>query len=277
MMVRVDPLAPTGIEVPGGRPLPASDRRRLVPLLAVTSLVALVGCGGGDGSSGGPGTTPGAASTTAAPPGTGDVPPATSAAPAAPAGAVRAPELREELLAMLEMDQAVRTGVAPPGDPRTPDELFAAMGSVDRANTERLREILDEHGWPGWSLVGRDGSTAAWAIVQHADLDLAFQERGLALLREAVEAGDASPGDLAYLDDRVRRRDRSAAAVRHAVGRGRAGRVGATDTDRGRGGRRRATRRCRPRHHRGVPRGAPGDGRSGGVTPRLSAAAATPS
>jgi hypothetical protein len=41
-------------------------------------------------------------------------------------------------------------------------------------------------------------------LVQHADLRPELQRRALALLREAVDAGDASPGDLAYLTDRVR-------------------------------------------------------------------------
>ncbi len=59
------------------------------------------------------------------------------------------PELRDELLAMMTEDQAVRTGVAPPGDDRTADELFAAWNTVDAANAERMREILDEFGWPG--------------------------------------------------------------------------------------------------------------------------------
>jgi hypothetical protein len=113
-------------------------------------------------------------------------------------------ELREELLAMLVEDQAVRTGVAPPGDDRTPEELFAAWDAVDAANTARMAEILDEHGWPGWSLVGRDGSEAAWALVQHADANLEVQKLGLLLLEAAVEADDASRGDLAYLTDRVR-------------------------------------------------------------------------
>jgi hypothetical protein len=113
-------------------------------------------------------------------------------------------ELRAELLARMAEDQAVRTGVAPPGDDRTPEELFGQMDSVDRENTARMKEILEERGWPGWSLVGEDGSTAAWALVQHADLDPAFQELALAYLMGAVEADDASLGDLAYLIDRVR-------------------------------------------------------------------------
>jgi hypothetical protein len=123
--------------------------------------------------------------------------------PHAPAAA-RDEALRDELLARLEEDQAVRTGVAPPGDDRTPDELFGDMDRVDAENTARMREILEASGWPGWSLVGEDGSEAAWALVQHADLDPAFQELALAYLMGAVAADDASAGDLAYLIDRVR-------------------------------------------------------------------------
>ena len=122
-----------------------------------------------------------------------------------PAGArVEEPALRKELLARLVQDQAVRTGVAPPGDPRTPDELSAAWEETDRRNTARMARVLDEHGWPGWRLVGSDGAFAAWVLVQHADLDLPLQERALELMTTAVAAGDADPSDHAYLVDRVR-------------------------------------------------------------------------
>ncbi|HET6395120.1 MAG TPA: DUF6624 domain-containing protein [Blastococcus sp.] len=97
--------------------------------------------------------------------------------------------LHDELVAMLERDQSGRTG--------GPD----AEG--DAARTQRLAEILDEHGWPTYDLVGEDGEDAAWAIAQHSDLDPAFQRRALELLRSAVAAGQASPGNLAYLEDRV--------------------------------------------------------------------------
>ncbi|HEY4606652.1 MAG TPA: DUF6624 domain-containing protein [Acidimicrobiia bacterium] len=112
-------------------------------------------------------------------------------------------ELRQELLTMLAEDQAVRTGVAPPGDDRTADELFAEWDSVDSSNSARMGEILDEFGWPGWSMVGEDGAEAAWVLIQHADLQPDLQKRGLALLEAAVAADDASRGDLAYLTDRV--------------------------------------------------------------------------
>ncbi len=113
-------------------------------------------------------------------------------------------EQRDQLLATMAEDQAVRTGVAPPGDDRTAEELLGQMGAVDAANSLRIREILEEHGWPGWSMVGEDGSLAAWVVIQHADRQLDLQELGLRYLQGAVDAGDASAGDLAYLVDRVR-------------------------------------------------------------------------
>lgn len=97
--------------------------------------------------------------------------------------------LRAELLGMLERDQAER--------------LEGAQTEGDQARTDRLKEIIGEHGWPGISLVGEDGEEAAWAIAQHSDLDTDFQREAILLLGAAVAADDASPGNLAYLTDRV--------------------------------------------------------------------------
>lgn len=154
-------------------------------VLALAGLLGLTACGDQDAARPPDPTTP---------------PTATTRPPAS----VVDPALREELLAMLAEDQAVRTGIAPPGDDRTAEELVGALDEVDTRHAARISEILDTHGWPGWSLVGEDGSTAAWALVQHADLRPELQRRALELLRAAVAAGDASPGDLAYLTDRVR-------------------------------------------------------------------------
>ena len=73
----------------------------------------------------------------------------------------------------------------------------------DQARTERLGQIVAEHGWPSRTLVGDDGATAAWAIAQHSDLDPQFQRRMLGLMRRAAAAGEADRGELAYLTDRV--------------------------------------------------------------------------
>lgn len=99
-------------------------------------------------------------------------------------------ELRAELLEMMEQDQTERS-------PEYTGEWN------DQARTDRLREIVEEHGWPGSDLVGDDGASAAWVIAQHSDLDPGFQQEALELMRPAVEAGLADPTELAYLEDRV--------------------------------------------------------------------------
>jgi hypothetical protein len=97
--------------------------------------------------------------------------------------------LHDELMAMFRRDQAGRTG--------------GVDNEGDTARTERLKEIIEEYGWPTIDLVGKDGADAAWTIAQHSDLDPAFQETALELLRAAAEDGQASWGNVAYLEDRV--------------------------------------------------------------------------
>lgn len=151
--------------------------RSLPLVLAVGAVLALSACAGTPGAS--PAATP--------------VPPA-AAAPShdilvhTPADEIDE-ELRDELLRMLEEDQAER--------------LDGADFGGDAPRTARLAEILAEHGWPGYSLVGEEAEDAAWAIAQHSDQDVDFQKTALQHLSAAVEADDASPGNLAYLTDRI--------------------------------------------------------------------------
>ncbi len=84
-------------------------------------------------------------------------------------------------------------------------EQWARLKAVDADNTSWLERIVADHGWPGIRLVDADGAHAAWLLTQHAPLEL--QQRCLPLLQQAVEQGDATAVDLAYLDDRVRTRE----------------------------------------------------------------------
>jgi hypothetical protein len=104
--------------------------------------------------------------------------------------------LKAELLDMMAADQLERTGGGlPAGSPLPP--------SQDYVRSLRLREIIDEYGWPTFDLVGKAGSTAAWVIAQHSDYDVDLQEVFLAEITEAVAAGQADVTEMAYLWDRV--------------------------------------------------------------------------
>lgn len=74
---------------------------------------------------------------------------------------------------------------------------------VHERNNARIKQIIDQHGWPRISLVGKEAAEAAWLVVQHAVLDTAFMESCLELLREAVKSGEAEGSHFAYLQDRV--------------------------------------------------------------------------
>ena len=77
------------------------------------------------------------------------------------------------------------------------------MQDVDRRNTQRMKKIIAEHGWPIRRTVGSDGTRAAWLLVQHAAQDVAFQRRCLKMMEKHRTDGEVSPGDIAYLTDRV--------------------------------------------------------------------------
>jgi hypothetical protein len=110
-------------------------------------------------------------------------------------------KLRQELRAMVARDQAMQLDpkVNPLGSGRE-----ARVKSTFRANNQRLHAIFKQFGWPGVSMVGKDGADAVWLLVQHADEDKALQRFALHLLKEAVRKGEASKSNLAYLTDRVR-------------------------------------------------------------------------
>jgi hypothetical protein len=105
--------------------------------------------------------------------------------------------LRAELLRRRDLDQSQRESFA--GAPGDKSRLVA----LDENNTAWLRGVVDKIGWPGRSLVGEDGSHAAWLLAQHSDRFPAFQQRCLKLLERAAACSEASLADVARLTDRV--------------------------------------------------------------------------
>jgi hypothetical protein len=108
--------------------------------------------------------------------------------------------LRRELIALGTVDQAAREAFRAGCDE---EEVWARIEAVDQKTTARMKEVVAAHGWPGKTLVGKDGAQAAWLLVQHADRDVAFQRMCLGLMEQAMRDGEAEPASYAYLVDRV--------------------------------------------------------------------------
>jgi hypothetical protein len=82
--------------------------------------------------------------------------------------------LRKELLERAGRDQAVRESLRRGHNMQQWSQI---VEPVDRANTARLKEIVAEHVWPGYQLVGETAEHAAWLLAEHAPPD--FQEQCL--------------------------------------------------------------------------------------------------
>ncbi len=111
--------------------------------------------------------------------------------------------LRNELLAMAISDQKIRRKIISSGIDSISDELLLEARNIDSRNTQRLKQIIEEFGWPNCDVVGKEGVSAALLIVQHSDRDINFQKRMLPKIKNAFNSGDISGQDLALLVDRV--------------------------------------------------------------------------
>ena len=114
--------------------------------------------------------------------------------------------MRVELEAMLDSDQRFRAEIKslePTLGPETPEirALWDRQGRIDQANMKLLAKFIAARGWPGKSLVGEKATTAAFLILQHADLPV--QQHYLPLLREAAAKNELKPSRLALLEDRI--------------------------------------------------------------------------
>lgn len=123
--------------------------------------------------------------------------------------------LQAELLTMGEEDQKYRAELQDEmikrsnAGVRTPSEVVLSLqkkqDEIDERNLARLEEIVRQHGWPGRSLVGEKASTAAFLILQHADL--ARQKKYFPLFKKAAADGEARRADAAMLEDRILMRE----------------------------------------------------------------------
>ena len=112
------------------------------------------------------------------------------------------PALRDELLRMRAEDERVREELASNGS--LYEGYHPRMAEVHRKHGARLGGIIDEHGWPGESIVGSDGAEAAWLIAQHDIGNPSLQRRCLKLIEAAVERNEVPAWQMALMTDRIR-------------------------------------------------------------------------
>jgi hypothetical protein len=112
------------------------------------------------------------------------------------------PEMAAELEAMAAADLALRQQLMDRGE--LDGGYHPEMRVVHRRNGDRLTELLDQLGqWPGFHLVGVDGSQAGFIVAQHDIANPSLLRRATELYRAAVGIGDADPENLAAMVDRI--------------------------------------------------------------------------
>lgn len=112
-------------------------------------------------------------------------------------------ELQKELVSMAKADQEVRNEIITAGWKKAPADLLEKIKRIDIENTNRLKEIVEQHSWVTQDLVGSEGVSAAFLIVQHSP-DYEFKQSMLPLLKQSFLNGEGVTGqEFALLTDRV--------------------------------------------------------------------------
>lgn len=112
-------------------------------------------------------------------------------------------KVQKELGEMAKADQDVRNEIASIGWKNAPTELLEKMSLIDARNTDKLKEIVEKYSWVTEDLVGKNGVSAAFLIVQHSP-DYKFQEEMLPFLKQSFLNGEGVTGqEFALLTDRV--------------------------------------------------------------------------
>lgn len=86
-------------------------------------------------------------------------------------------------------------------DSKEMKNLVKIIDTKDSINGISIKAILDNYGWLGTDVVGEQGNSTLFLVIQHSDQ--ATQEKYLPMMRDAVKNGKARVSDLALLEDRV--------------------------------------------------------------------------
>jgi hypothetical protein len=82
--------------------------------------------------------------------------------------------------------------------------LHELMNEKDSINLIAVEKILNEHGWLGADVIGKQGNKTLFLVIQHSDLET--QLKYLPVMREALTVGNINSTDFAQLEDRIAKR-----------------------------------------------------------------------
>lgn len=115
--------------------------------------------------------------------------------------------LVKKIYLMFEEDQRwrveynkINTGQKTDFDEQT---ISKKLDEIDSLNLIYAKQIIKAYKFPGYDLVGSEGSNKFWSIIQHCDTDLPFQKKVLLMMDEQVKRKNASPSNNAMLRDRI--------------------------------------------------------------------------
>jgi len=77
--------------------------------------------------------------------------------------------------------------------------IFDKMTEIDRSNSRRIKQIIEQYGYPGKKLVGSPTNEAAWYVIQHSE-DIS---RYFPLIEKAGKSKEIPYTLVAMMEDRL--------------------------------------------------------------------------
>lgn len=110
-------------------------------------------------------------------------------------------DIAKQIIELKNKDVALRSQLIQTG--QLGNGYHEEMAKLHNKNAAVLNEIMDSIGYPTIEKVGKEGSEAAWLVIQHSIGQPEFMKKGVKLLENAVIENKANPINLAYLTDRI--------------------------------------------------------------------------